>query len=79
MDRILLDGVRYGRHIFNLGHGVFPEADPQKLHWLTRIMCMNVVVNYGHKRGKLVNIEKKGLLFLSHGSPSSKDDLSFPR
>ena len=29
MDRILLDGVRYGRHIFNLGHGVFPEADPK--------------------------------------------------
>ncbi|ETJ32528.1 Ferrochelatase, partial [human gut metagenome] len=27
------------------------------------------------KRGKLVNIEKKGLLFLSYGSPSSKDDL----
>lgn len=38
-------------------------------------MYMNVVVNYGLKRAKLVNIEKKGLLFLSYGSPSSKDDL----
>ena len=38
-------------------------------------MYMNVVVNYGLKRGNLVNIEKKGLLFLSYGSPSSKDDL----
>ena len=38
-------------------------------------MYMNAVVNYGLKRGKLVNIEKKGLLFLSYGSPSSKDDL----
>lgn len=38
-------------------------------------MYMNVVVNYGLKRGSLVNIEKKGLLFLSYGSPSSKDDL----
>ena len=38
-------------------------------------MYMNAVVNYGHKRGKLVNIEKKGLLFLSYGSPSSKADL----
>ena len=38
-------------------------------------MYMNVVVNYGLKRGNLVNIEKKGLLFLSYGSPLSKDDL----
>ena len=38
-------------------------------------MYMNAVVNYGLKRGNLVNIEKKGLLFLSYGSPSSKDDL----
>ena len=36
---------------------------------------MNVVVSCGLKRVKLVNIEKKGLLFLSYGSPSSKDDL----
>ena len=36
---------------------------------------MNVVVNYGLKRVKLVNVEKKGLLFLSYGSPSSKEDL----
>jgi uroporphyrinogen decarboxylase len=39
----LLDGVRYGRHIFNLGHGVFPEADPKKLHWLT---------DYVHERSR---------------------------
>ena len=58
MDRILLDGVRYGRHIFNLGHGVFPEADPKSSIGL-QTMYMNAVVNYGHKRGKLVNIEKK--------------------
>ena len=31
VDRILLDGVRYGRHIFNLGHGVFPEAGSSKI------------------------------------------------
>ena len=36
---------------------------------------MNVVVRFGLKRGKLVNVEKKGLLFLSYGSPLSKDDL----
>lgn len=36
---------------------------------------MNVVVKFGLKRGKLVNVEKKGLLFLSYGSPLSKDDL----
>ena len=36
---------------------------------------MNVVVRFGLKRGKLVKVEKKGLLFLSYGSPSSKDDL----
>nr|WP_298709715.1 ferrochelatase [uncultured Veillonella sp.] len=36
---------------------------------------MNVVVSCGLKRVKLVNIEKKGLLFLSYGSPSSKEDL----
>ena len=36
---------------------------------------MNVVVKFGLKRGKLVKVEKKGLLFLSYGSPSSKDDL----
>lgn len=36
---------------------------------------MNVVVSCGLKRVRLVNVEKKGLLFLSYGSPSSKDDL----
>ena len=36
---------------------------------------MNVVVKFGLKRGKLVKVEKKGLLFLSYGSPLSKDDL----
>lgn len=36
---------------------------------------MNVAVSCGLKRGRLVNVEKKGLLFLSYGSPSSKDDL----
>ena len=36
---------------------------------------MNVVVNCGLKRVKLVKVEKKGLLFLSYGSPSSKEDL----
>ena len=36
---------------------------------------MNVVAKFGLKRGKLVKVEKKGLLFLSYGSPSSKDDL----
>ena len=35
VDEILIDGVRHGKHVFNLGHGVFPEADPAKLHWLT--------------------------------------------
>ena len=38
-------------------------------------MYMNVVANFGLKRDKQVNVEKKGLLFLSYGSPSSKDDL----
>ena len=38
-------------------------------------MYMNVVVNFGLKRDKQVNVEKKGLLFLSYGSPLSKDDL----
>ena len=36
---------------------------------------MSVVVRFGLKRGKLVKVEKKGLLFLSYGSPLSKDDL----
>ena len=36
---------------------------------------MNVVVSCGLKRVKLVKVEKKGLLFLSYGSPSSKEDL----
>ncbi len=47
-----MDGVRHGRHVFNLGHGVFPEADPAKLHWLTDYVHEKAVVNYGLKRGK---------------------------
>ncbi len=35
VDRILAEGVSHGRHVFNLGHGVFPEVDPEKLVWLT--------------------------------------------
>lgn len=36
---------------------------------------MNVVVSCGRKRGKIVKVETKGLLFLSYGSPSGKEDL----
>ena len=36
---------------------------------------MNVVVSCGRKRGKIVKVETKGLLFLSYGSPSRKEDL----
>lgn len=43
VDRILLEGIQHGKHIFNLGHGVFPEADPEKLHWLT---------DYVHERSR---------------------------
>lgn len=35
VDRILEEGVAHGRHIFNLGHGIFPEADPGKIKWIT--------------------------------------------
>ena len=35
VDRILTEGIRHGRHIFNLGHGVFPEANPDVIKWLT--------------------------------------------
>ena len=35
LDKIIEAGVRHGRHIFNLGHGVFPEADPAVLKWIT--------------------------------------------
>lgn len=28
---ILDQGVAHGRHIFNLGHGVFPEVKPETL------------------------------------------------
>ncbi len=35
LDTILEQGVRHGKHIFNLGHGVFPEADPDVLKWIT--------------------------------------------
>ena len=31
IDRILAEGKAHGRHIFNLGHGVVPEADPEVL------------------------------------------------
>lgn len=31
LDRILEEGRAHGRHIFNLGHGVFPEANPDIL------------------------------------------------
>ncbi len=31
IDRILQEGQAHGRHIFNLGHGVVPEANPEVL------------------------------------------------
>lgn len=31
IDRILAEGKEHGRHIFNLGHGVVPEANPDVL------------------------------------------------
>lgn len=35
LDRIIEAGVQHGGHIFNLGHGVFPEVDPAKLKFIT--------------------------------------------
>lgn len=35
LDAIVEAGLRHGRHVFNLGHGVFPEADPAKLKYIT--------------------------------------------
>ena len=35
LDAIIEAGLRHGRHVFNLGHGVFPEADPAKLKYIT--------------------------------------------
>lgn len=31
LDEILDQGMAYGKHIFNLGHGVFPEVKPETL------------------------------------------------
>ena len=45
VDEILMDGIRHGKHVFNLGHGVFPEADPAKLHWLT---------DYVHEKSRIL-------------------------
>jgi uroporphyrinogen decarboxylase len=28
---VLIGGVKHGRYIFNLSHGVFPDVDPDKL------------------------------------------------
>ncbi len=41
IDRILEEGEAYGRHIFNLGHGVLPEVNPDVL---------KRVVEYVHER-----------------------------
>lgn len=35
IDRILEAGREHGKHIFNLGHGVVPEADPEVLQRIT--------------------------------------------
>ncbi|MBJ3773663.1 uroporphyrinogen decarboxylase, partial [Klebsiella pneumoniae] len=32
---ILDQGMAHGKHIFNLGHGVFPEVQPQTLEKIT--------------------------------------------
>jgi uroporphyrinogen decarboxylase len=36
IDRILLEGQAAPGHIFNLGHGVPPDADPEVLHRIVR-------------------------------------------
>ncbi|AYU55559.1 uroporphyrinogen decarboxylase [Staphylococcus debuckii] len=35
LDKILDEGMQHGKHIFNLGHGVFPEVDPATLKKVT--------------------------------------------
>ncbi|MDK8646288.1 uroporphyrinogen decarboxylase [Staphylococcus condimenti] len=35
LDKILDEGMQHGKHIFNLGHGVFPEVKPDTLKQIT--------------------------------------------
>ena len=42
IDRILAEGAAHGKHIFNLGHGVVPDANPKVLR---------NIVEYVHDRG----------------------------
>jgi uroporphyrinogen decarboxylase len=32
--RRIVDALKGGPHIFNLGHGITPEADPENVHLL---------------------------------------------
>ena len=34
-EAILDQGIAHGKHIFNLGHGVFPEVKPETLKRVT--------------------------------------------
>lgn len=35
---ILDEGLNHGKHIFNLGHGVFPQVDPETLKKVTQFV-----------------------------------------
>ncbi len=37
-EGILLQGTRAKAHVFNLGHGIFPDTDPDRVRWLVEVV-----------------------------------------
>ncbi len=38
VEAILIHGRKADAHIFNLGHGVFPDTDPDKVRWVVEVV-----------------------------------------
>ena len=65
-------------HIFNLGHGVLPETDPDVLHRIVDLVhSLESAVSdtAGNARDAAVSNAEIGVLVMAHGTPPSLDDL----
>ncbi len=75
---IIDEGIQEPGYIFNLGHGLFPEASLEKLRELTEyVHDYSAEVNAGLKRegGAYMTNQPVGVLVMSYGTPESMEGI----
>ncbi len=74
--RVVLDEVPDGRaHVFNLGHGVLPETDPERVRDLVEFVHESGRSTEGAMNREAESAATSGVLLMGYGSPNGAADL----